>query len=115
LPAKIASGSKPKLPGVPIEAAAIFNRPEQRASDKVGGLRLKAVTAAEVLPIADRRCWRAGYLTALTHAPSWEQKFGKDAMALSDVGEDVFRKTARKVNRRATGIGTKADYDETWR
>jgi hypothetical protein len=56
LPAKIASGSKPKLAGVPIEAAAIFNRPEQRASDKVGGLRLKAVTAAEVLPIADRRC-----------------------------------------------------------
>jgi hypothetical protein len=57
---------------------------------------------------------RAGYLIALTHAPSWGRKFGKDAVALRDVGEDEFRKTARKINQRATKIGTKANYDETW-
>jgi hypothetical protein len=57
---------------------------------------------------------RAGYLIALTHAPSWEQKFGKDAVALRQVGEDEFRKTARKINRRATQVGTDADYDEKW-
>jgi hypothetical protein len=57
---------------------------------------------------------RAGYLIALTHAPSWEQKFGKDAVTLRQVGEDEFRKTARKINRRATQVGTDADYDEKW-
>jgi hypothetical protein len=57
---------------------------------------------------------RAGYLIALTHAPSWEQKFGEDAGALRGVGEDEFRKTARKINQHATKIGTNADYDEKW-
>jgi hypothetical protein len=57
---------------------------------------------------------RAGYLIALTHAPSWDQKFGKDAVVLRRVGEDEFRKTAHKINRRAAKIGTDADYDEKW-
>ena len=57
---------------------------------------------------------RAGYLITLTHAPSWDQKFGKDALALRDIGEHEFRKTARKVNQRASKIGTDADYDEKW-
>jgi hypothetical protein len=57
---------------------------------------------------------RPGYLIALTHAPSREQKFGKGAAALRQVGEDEFRKTARKINRRASEIGTDADYDEKW-
>jgi hypothetical protein len=57
---------------------------------------------------------RAGYLIALTHAPSWDQKFGKGAVALRHVGEDEFRKTARKINRRASKIGTDADCDEKW-
>jgi hypothetical protein len=57
---------------------------------------------------------RAGYSIALTHAPSREQKFGKGAVALRQVGEDEFRKTARKINRRASEIGTDADYDEKW-
>ena len=57
---------------------------------------------------------RAGYLITLTHAPSWEEKFGKEAKALRRVGEEEFRKTARKINRRATRIGTEADFDETW-
>jgi hypothetical protein len=57
---------------------------------------------------------RAGYLIALTHAPSWEQKFGKEAVALRHVGEEEFRKTAHRINWRATQIGTDADYDDHW-
>jgi len=48
---------------------------------------------------------RAGYLITVTYAPSWEQKFGKDAPALRHVGEDEFRKTAHKINRRAAKGG----------
>jgi hypothetical protein len=57
---------------------------------------------------------RAGYLITLTHAPSWQEKFGKEARALRKLGEEEFRKTARKINRRAGQIGTEADYDEKW-
>jgi hypothetical protein len=57
---------------------------------------------------------RARYPITLTHAPSWDQKFGKDATALRHVGEDEFHKTARKINRRATESGTNPDYDEKW-
>src|SRR5262245_55602742 len=57
---------------------------------------------------------RAGYLLTLTHAPSWEEKFGKDASMLRHVGKEEFRKTARKINRRAARIGTAAHYDEKW-
>ena len=57
---------------------------------------------------------RAGYLVTLTHAPSWQEKFGRDAASLRGVGEDEFRKTARKINRRASQIGSEADFDETW-
>jgi hypothetical protein len=57
---------------------------------------------------------RAGYLITLTHAPSWQEKFGKDATKLREVGEEEFRKTARMINRRAAAIGTEADYDDKW-
>ena len=57
---------------------------------------------------------RAGYLITLTHAPSWQEKFGRQAAALRHLGEEEFRKTARKINRRAAELGTAADYDETW-
>jgi len=57
---------------------------------------------------------RAGYLITLTHAPSWEEKFGRNASKLRTVGREEFRKTAQKINRRAAQIGTEADYDETW-
>ena len=57
---------------------------------------------------------RAGYLITLTHAPSWEEKFGRGAASLRKVGEEEFRKTARKINRRAVKIGTEADYDDNW-
>ena len=57
---------------------------------------------------------RAGYLITLTHAPSWEEKFGKEAVSLREEAEDQFRKTAHKINQRAKQIGTEADYDEKW-
>lgn len=57
---------------------------------------------------------RAGYLITLTHAPSWEEKFGREAGSLRKVGEEEFRKTARKINRRAEQIGVEANYDEKW-
>lgn len=57
---------------------------------------------------------RAGYLITLTHAPSWEEKFGREAGTLRKVGEEEFRKTARKINRRAEQIGVEANYDEKW-
>jgi hypothetical protein len=57
---------------------------------------------------------RAGYLIALTHAPSWEKKFGDEADDLRRAAEDEFGTTARKINRRAEAIGTDADYDEKW-
>jgi hypothetical protein len=57
---------------------------------------------------------RAGYLITLTHAPSWKEKFGRQAAELRRVGEEEFGITARKINRRARDIGAEADYDETW-
>lgn len=57
---------------------------------------------------------RAGYLITLTHAPSWEEKFGREATQLRKVAEEEFGTTARKINRRAEAIGTEASYDETW-
>jgi hypothetical protein len=57
---------------------------------------------------------RAGYLITLTYAPSWEEKFGQDARKLRKLGEEEFRQTAKKINRKAEQIGTKADYDEKW-
>ena len=57
---------------------------------------------------------RAGYLITLTHAPSWEEKFGNEAKGLREVGKEEFRRTARKINRRAHHIGTPADFDDTW-
>jgi hypothetical protein len=57
---------------------------------------------------------RAGYLITLTYAPSWEEKFGKKAGSLRAAGAEEFRKTAKKINRRAGRIGTEANYDERW-
>jgi hypothetical protein len=57
---------------------------------------------------------RAGYLITLTHAPSWQKKFGDEADELRQVAEDEFARTARQINRRARAIGTEPDYDEKW-
>jgi hypothetical protein len=57
---------------------------------------------------------RAGYLITLTHAPSWEEKFGKRVVELRQTAEKEFGTTVRKINRRAKQIGTEADYDEQW-
>jgi hypothetical protein len=72
------------------------------------------VDGAKSRPALTELYKRAGYLITLTHAPSWEQKFGNDAVTLRRVGEGEFRKTAHKINRRAIKLGTDADYDEKW-
>ena len=70
------------------------------------------VEAARSRPALTELYKRAGYLITLTHAPSWHEKFGRDAKVLQKVGEDEFRKTVRKINRRAAAIGTDAGYDD---
>jgi hypothetical protein len=57
---------------------------------------------------------RAGYLITLTHAPSWQEKFGKQVVELRKVAEKEFGTTVRKINHQAKQIGTEADYDEQW-
>jgi len=57
---------------------------------------------------------RAGYLIALTQAPSWKEKFGREAGDLQREAEEQFTTTVRAINRRARAVGTKADYDEKW-
>jgi len=57
---------------------------------------------------------RAGYMITLTYAPSWKERFGREASALRHIGENEFRKTAHKINIQAGKIGTDADYDEKW-
>jgi hypothetical protein len=72
------------------------------------------VASARSRPALTELYKRAGYLIALTHAPSWEEKFGNRAKALRQAGEEEFRKTAKKVNRRAAQIGAEANFDEKW-
>lgn len=57
---------------------------------------------------------RAGYLITLSHANSWEEKFGDEIEEIRHVAEEEFARTARTINRRAEDIGTDADYDESW-
>ena len=81
---------------------------------RVFGEIRRDVDGAKSRPALTELYKRAGYLITLTHAPSWEQKFGNDAVALRRIGEDEFCKTAHKINRHAVKIGTDADYDEKW-
>jgi len=72
------------------------------------------VEGADTRPDLTELYRRASYLLTLTHAPSWEEKFGQEADSLRKVGAEEFSRTARKINRRAVQIGTQADYDENW-
>jgi len=72
------------------------------------------VGAAKSRPALTELYKRAGYLITLTHAPSWEEKFGRKAGSVRRVAEEEFGKTARKINSHAKAIGTDADYDEKW-
>src|SRR5262245_50609363 len=72
------------------------------------------VASARSRPALTELYKRAGYLITLTHAPSWQEKFGKDAKTLRKLGKEEFHKTAQKINRRAVQIGTEADFDEKW-
>jgi hypothetical protein len=77
------------------------------------GIR-RDIESARSRPALTELYKRAGYLITLTHAPSWQKKFGRDATSLREAGEEEFRKTAKKINRRAAEIGTEADFDDTW-
>jgi hypothetical protein len=81
---------------------------------KIFGDIRQNVEEAKSRPALTELYKRAGYLITLTHAPSWEEKFGKEAMQLRRLAEEEFGTTARKINRRAEQIGTEADYDEHW-
>ncbi len=72
------------------------------------------VQSAKSRPALSELYKRAGYLITLTHAPSWEEKFGRNAAGLRQVAEKEFTTTAHKINRRAEQIGTEGDYDEKW-
>ncbi|MGE5443831.1 MAG: hypothetical protein ACM3SR_04420 [Ignavibacteriales bacterium] len=72
------------------------------------------VSSAKSRPALTELYKRAGYLITLTHAPSWKEKFRKDALAFRMIGKKEFHKTAKKINSRAKQIGTNADFDEKW-
>jgi hypothetical protein len=72
------------------------------------------VESADTRPALTELYRRAGYLITLTHAPSWEEKFGAEAATLRKEAQDEFRQTAHQINHRAKQIGTEADYDEKW-
>jgi len=57
---------------------------------------------------------RAGYLITLTHASSWEEKFGNELDELRELAEKEFSRTARMINNQAKQIGAGDNYDETW-
>src|SRR5258708_5168945 len=93
----------------------IYGRVDSRTGmKKVFAKIRKDVENARSRPALTELYKRAGYLITLTHAPSWEEKFGRGAKTLRKVGEEEFRKTARKINRRAAQIGADADFDEKW-
>ena len=77
------------------------------------GIR-RDVAGAKSRPALTELYKRAGYMITLTYAPSWGEKFGREAGSLRHLGEEEFRKTAHKINRRAKTLGTEADYDERW-
>lgn len=74
----------------------------------------KDVGQARSRPALTELYRRAGYLITLTHAPSWKEKFGKEAGELRRVGEQEFATTAKKINSQAKKIGAQADFDEKW-
>ncbi len=57
---------------------------------------------------------RAGYLTTLTYAPSWEERFGDKAASLRREAAAAFRKLVKSLNAHADRIGEDGDYDESW-
>jgi hypothetical protein len=74
----------------------------------------KDVQHARSRPALTELYKRAGYLITLTHAPSWKEKFGREASELRQLGEKEFTTTAKKINSQAKKIGAEADFDEKW-
>src|SRR5262245_60529675 len=72
------------------------------------------VEGADSRPALTELYKRAGYLITLSHAPSWEKKFGPEAAAVRKTAGHEFSATVQQINRRARQISTEPDYDETW-
>src|SRR5437868_2918383 len=87
---------------------------EYRAGFQSSGGRSHVLAQALSRPALTELYKRSGYLVTLTHSPSWEEKFGRQAAGLRRVAQEEFARTARKINHRAEQIGTEADYDEKW-
>jgi hypothetical protein len=88
----------------------------QQSNRTTNGLsRIRAdVDHADSRPELTELYKRAGYLITLTYSPAWEKTYGQSINGLRKVGQEEFRKTAKKINRKAKEIGTEADYDATW-
>src|SRR5947209_17746881 len=85
----------------------IYGEVENKSDlDKIFSQIRGDIEKADSRPALTELYRRAGYLITLTHAPSWEEKFGKEAVSLRKEAEDEFRKTAQKINHRAKQIGT---------
>jgi len=98
-----------------VQDRHIYGEVENKSDlDKIFSQIRGDVEKAAVRPALTELYRRAGYLITLTHAPSWEEKFGKEVASLRKEAEVEFRKTAQKINSRTKQIGTEADYDEKW-
>jgi hypothetical protein len=56
----------------------------------------KDVEHARSRPALTELYKRAGYLITLTHAPSWKEKFGREASELRKLGEKEFRSPPKR-------------------
>lgn len=98
-----------------VQARHIYGKIENKTDlERVFRDIRKDVEDARSRPALTELYKRAGYLITLTYAPSWEEKFGREAKTLRNDAVDEFRITAHKINSRAKAIGTEADYDEIW-
>lgn len=100
---------------MPAEERHIYGEVENKADlDQVFREIRKDVASARSRPGLTELYKRAGYLVTLTHAPSWEKKFGRDVGKIRNEAIKEFATTAHKINAKARDIGTDADYDEHW-
>ncbi len=100
---------------MPAEDRHIYGEVENKSDiDKVFRDIRKDVATVRSRPGLTELYKRAGYLVTLTHAPSWEKKFGDGMKKIRDEAIKEFAATAHKINARARVIGTADDYDERW-
>ncbi len=57
---------------------------------------------------------RTGYMITMTHATPVEEKQDREMKNRRKTTEHEFTRTVRAINKRATEVGTDADYNENW-